>query len=141
MTVTPTDDSLLEGDETIVVQGAAKSGIDDDRNNVDDKRTVRITHTAGGAGYDGITAEVAVTVTDDDDTPGFSVADACGNEDDPIAFTVTPRHPAGTQCSTEGHRAGAWLAFRQGITAIDGTLALLVSQGEPRVDAKNLSLE
>ena len=65
-TLTPTDDTLDESDETLNVSGSAgRSG-------------ARITVT-----------RATITITDDDDTPSFSVADASGDEGEAINFTVT----------------------------------------------------
>ncbi|MCY4152573.1 MAG: hypothetical protein OXE94_10115 [Aestuariivita sp.] len=61
----------------------------DDIDNADDKRVVRLTHAVSGADYATETAEpVTVTVTDDD-TATLSIADATGVEGGTITFPVT----------------------------------------------------
>ena len=59
----------------------AVTGVDDDIDNPDDRRTTVIRHSAAGGGYDAVTiADVTVTVTDDDDGDD--------DEDDSIAELV-----------------------------------------------------
>ena len=59
----------------------AVTGVDDDIDNPEDRRTTRIRHSAAGGGYDAVTiADVIVTVTDDDaddgdDDGGDSIAE------------------------------------------------------------------
>ena len=65
----------------------AVTGVDDDIDNPDDRRTTVIRHRAAGGGYDAVTiADVTVTVTDDDDDGGDDDEDE--DEDDSIAELV-----------------------------------------------------
>ncbi|MYD00840.1 MAG: hypothetical protein F4X06_00635, partial [Gammaproteobacteria bacterium] len=66
------------------------TGVDDDRNNDNDRRTAQILHKAAGGDYEGVVVEpVEVTVTDDDEATSFSIGDASATEGQAISFTVT----------------------------------------------------
>ena len=47
-------------------QEVTVTGVNDDKDNSGDKRTVTVSHSASGGDYAGVTGDVAVTVTDDD---------------------------------------------------------------------------
>ncbi len=53
--------------------------IDDGLDNPGDERTATITHTASGGGFDGVSAEIAVTVADDDES-GLRLGVCAGGE-------------------------------------------------------------
>ena len=73
-------------------QTVTVTGVDDAVDNTPD-RTTAITHTASGGDYGSVTGDVAVTVTDDEGAPVFSVADASVIEGDSgtatLEFAVT----------------------------------------------------
>ncbi len=56
-----------------VAQTVTVTGVNDDIDNANDRRTATITHTANGGGYVNVAAALAVTVTDDD-THGITLA-------------------------------------------------------------------
>ena len=88
--LTPTDDDLHEGSETIDVTGTSSS----------------ITVT-----------KATISLTDDDGQPSFAVADASAAEGEVITFTVTPLRSDG-QCGVGevehqgGHRCGRSISHR-----------------------------
>ncbi len=73
-------------------QTVTVTGVDDDVDNTPD-RTATISHRASGGDYASISKDLTVTVTDDDGTSAFSVADASVNEGDSgtasLSFTVS----------------------------------------------------
>ncbi|MCY3728207.1 MAG: hypothetical protein OXF97_04295, partial [Nitrospira sp.] len=82
----------FDADDWNTAQTVTVTAVADAVDNTGDKREATITHTVSAADtdYDGETAgAVKVTVTDDDATPSFSVADASGDEGNAISFTVT----------------------------------------------------
>ncbi len=95
-TATEGDDYTAVSDFTLTIPADAPSGtttftlvpVDDDVDEDDETLTVSGTTTASGLTV--TPASLAVTITDDEDTPALSVADARGAEDaGSIAFTVT----------------------------------------------------
>ena len=76
------------------------TGVDDSTDNAADKRTVTISNRSSSAGY---SAEVTVTVTDDDAAPELSIEGASVSEGNtgptPLRFTVT-KHGATERAAT-----------------------------------------
>ncbi len=98
LTFTPTD----WNDKQVVTV----NGVEDDRNNVDDKRTAEIRHTTTGGGYDDVEeATLAVTVTDNDEASSFSVGDASETEGNSLSFTVSRAGAKGDSASVEWNTA------------------------------------
>ncbi len=96
-TLTPVNDDLNESDETVDVTGSA----------------TELT----------VTKDV-ITITDDDATPSFKVADASGDEGDGIAFTVTREGAADNVVSVAWATAltsGAGAASAADFTAVAAT--------------------
>ena len=84
-----------------IEQTVTVNGINDDFNNVDDKRTTVIQHIAGGGGYDDITIDLPIEVTDDDEATKFSINNASATEGDTINFTVTRTGATGRAVSVK----------------------------------------
>ena len=83
-------------------QTVTVNGVEDDRNNIDNKRSATITHTAGGGGYDGVEAvRLPVDVRDNEDATSFSIADSTAVEGQPVSFTVTRTDALGDAASVK----------------------------------------
>jgi hypothetical protein len=76
-TVEPTSLTFTAGDWNIA-QEVTVTGVDDDVDDGDIE--VTISHSASGGGYDGISADVTVTVQDNDG-PGFTILQSDGSTD------------------------------------------------------------
>ncbi len=83
-------------------QTVTLTGVEDDYNNIDDKRETMINHVASGGGYDDVEiATLDVTVTDNDEATSFTIADVSAAEGDTITFTVSRAGATGDAVSVK----------------------------------------
>lgn len=87
------------------------AGVDDERDNPNNRRTATIRHTAEGGGYDGVDiAPVVVTVTDDDgpgvtvSTDNLAVAENGGEGSYTIVLNTQPNGPVQIDLSTSNDK-------------------------------------
>ncbi len=106
-TLVPVDDALDEDDETLTVSGTTTSGL-----------TV-------------MPASLTVTITDDEDTPTLSVADAQGAEDaGSIAFTVTLSGASSKAVTVDWETSDGTATAGRDYEAVSGTLTFAAHQTE-----------
>ena len=103
LTSSDTDTATVSGPLTFTPQNwqteqtVTVTGVNDDLDNPGDQRSARIRHAVSGGGYDGVqVADVAVTVSDDDDAPprlaGLTISPQQVEEgSEPVMVTVTAR--------------------------------------------------
>ena len=107
VTITPTSSdpraAAVSGSLTFTPQNwqteqtVTVTGVNDDLDNPGDQRSAKIRHAVSGGGYDGVqVADVAVTVSDDDDAPprlaGLTISPQQVEEgSEPVMVTVTAR--------------------------------------------------
>ena len=109
-TLVPVDDDLDEDDETLTVSGTTTSGL-------------RV-----------MPASLTVTITDDEDTPMLSVADAQGSEDaGSIAFTVTLSGASSKAVTVDWETSDGTATAGRDYEAVSGTLTFVAHQTERRV--------
>ena len=134
-------------------QTVTVTGVDDDIDNVDDKREVTLAHAATGGGYDDVEGEeVAVTVTDDEETPTVTLKLSPARitedgEQSTVTATLSWASGAATEVTIGAQAvepavaadftlsADAVLTIDAGATASTGAGAVTITANDNNVDA------